>query len=127
MKINTTKKDRIGETLKEIQRGCSARIVYIEDILDAIKETKKHLERLNISKKSWQGCRIEIDTHCKYSTKSRQKRSSGTVVTLERGSNSWFMVACVRFETWQYDGKTQVILSESALESMKKNNRVLSL
>lgn len=127
MKINTTKEDKISETLKEAQKSCSARIVYIEDVLDAIKEAEKHLERFKISKKSWQGCRIEIDTHCKYSTKSGQKRSSGTVVALERGSNSWFMVACVRFEAWQYDGKTQIVLSESALESMKKNNRVLPL
>lgn len=97
MKINTNDKNKIQETINEAEKGCTARTLDYDDLLKAIAEAEKKLTTLEIPKKTWVGCTVEIEPE--KVTNSYRGRAHGTYAAIERFASGWFMVRCSRIQT----------------------------
>ncbi len=114
MKINTSKLDKIKETLAAVETGCSARKFDPDTIKMAIKAGERQLSQMSIPKKSWAECRIVCDPE--KVANGYQGTPEGTSVTLTRGSSSWFVTAIQRMPSGRcsYGGDASAKLELSA-------------
>ena len=94
MKINVTKTKKISETMIKVNGGSRERLVYVGDILGALEKAEKQLKKLNIPKKAWENCIIEIDGGGV--SNSYKYAAYSTKVTIKKFKSGWFMTYASR-------------------------------
>lgn len=93
-KINVQNPVKLQKFLDEVQKGCRARLLDIDDILYATRHAEATLKGLAIPKKIWRGCRVVIEPE--RVANNYDGRAEGTGATIERTATGWYVVALGR-------------------------------
>lgn len=115
------KKKSIQERLNEVQKGCRERTVTEDEIVTAIKSAENKLLSLNIPKKYWVDCIVEI---IQGSVPNKYKYVAyGTYVKVIRRKTTWEVFVISRDKVSSCSGGSfkhnKLSLSKIAIDSMK--------
>lgn len=96
--LNTTPKnwDTLSDTLKEVQKGCTARTIDINDIKRIIKEIEKNLELRRLPKSSWDGIVVYCNPYQEQFANAYKYIPNGTLFNLTYYSNCWRILSIDR-------------------------------
>lgn len=116
------RKDKIQQMIDEAQANAKARLLKVDDIMNAIKDAESKLNELGIAKKYWIGCRVIIDPE---SVPMRYDfKAMGTCAVLERKSSGWDLVnvfrAKCKHEPYGRYMRFRLVLSEVAHNHIPK-------
>lgn len=96
--LNSTPKnwEKLDKTLKEVQKGCTARTIDIDDIKRIIKEIEKNLEIRRLPKSSWDGLTVYCNPYQDQFAKSYKYIPDGTFFNLTYYNNCWRVLSIDR-------------------------------
>lgn len=96
--LNNTQKnwDKLESTLEEVQKGCTVRLLNIDDIKRIIKEIEKNIEYRRLPKSSWDGLVVYCNPYQEQFAKSYKYIPEGTMFNLSYYSGSWRMLSIDR-------------------------------
>lgn len=96
--LNNTQKnwDKLADTLKEVQKGCTARTIDIDDIKRIIKEIEKNLYMRKLPKSSWDGLVIYCNPYQDQFPNAYKYIPEGTIFNLTFYNNCWRILSIDR-------------------------------
>lgn len=110
----------VQQMIDEAQANAKARLLKVDDIMNAIKDAESKLNELGIAKKYWIGCRVIIDPE---SVPMRYDfKAMGTCAVLERKASGWDLISVYRkkCQNKPYGDfrKVRLVLSKTAIENI---------
>ena len=110
------------QMIDEAQANAKARLLKVDDIMNAIKDAESKLNELGIAKKYWIGCRVIIDPE---SVPMRYDfKAMGTCAVLEHKASGWDLVNVFRtkckHEPYGRYMRFRLILSDVAHDNIPK-------
>jgi len=90
LKINLKNEEKVREAIERAEKKCSARLLSISQIESFVKDAEKKLKQLGITKKFWQGIKIQIMPE--RVAMSYTYIPEGTTARLQYFSSGWFLV-----------------------------------
>ena len=122
MIVKEKSKNKVQQMIDEAQKNAKARLLKVDDVMNAIKDAEEKLKELGIAKKYWVGCKIIIDPESvpmRYGFKAM-----GTCAVLERKSSGWDLVnvfrAKCKHEPYGRYMRFRLVLSEVAHNHIPK-------
>lgn len=96
--LNNTPKnwDKLGDTLKEVQKGCTARTISKDDIKSIIEEIEKNLYIRRLPKNSWDGLVVYCNPYQDQFANAYKYTPSGTFFNLTYYNNCWRILSIDR-------------------------------
>lgn len=96
--LNATPKnwDTLSDTLKEVQKRCTARTIDINDIKRIIKEVEKNLELRRLPKNSWDGIVVYCNPYQEQYPNAYKYPPNGTIFNLTYYNNCWRILSVDR-------------------------------
>lgn len=125
IRIDGENEKKIKDLLNEKQKGCTARILYYENLLYFAKKAEMHLNTYFVTKSERIGSKYE---YCEgVRCNSYKYRAAATRVILERGSKAWYLTACHRSQTNTNRGSRDdwFMASPRSIESAHKRIEIL--
>jgi len=122
MKTNLSKRDDIEKTLDVLQSRSQTRTTNYDELQVLVARIEDTLKTLGIPKKLWDGMRFRIDANAQKFPNAYKYEPMSTVVTIQRFSKDWFVVAMARercnerkvqIETAYTDEQKQAILIQA--------------
>ena len=96
--LNSTPKnwDKLDDTLKEVQKGCTARTIDADDIKKIIKEIEKNLYIRRLPKSSWDGLIIYCNPYQEQFPNAYKHAPNGTIFNLTYYNGCWRILSIGR-------------------------------
>ena len=96
--LNDTPKnwEKLEDTLKEVQGGCTVRTINIDDIKRIIKEIEKNLYIKKLPKSSWDGLIIYCNPHKEQFPNAYKHAPNGTIFNLTYYNDCWRILSIDR-------------------------------
>lgn len=96
--LNSTPKnwDKLEDTLKEVQKGCTVRTIDTSDIKRIIKEIEKNLDFRRLPKSSRDGLVVYCNPYQNQFAKSYKYIPNGTFFNLTYYNNCWRILSIDR-------------------------------
>ena len=96
--LNSTQKnwEKLEDTLKEVQRGCTARTIDTNDIKKIIKEIEKNLYMRRLPKSSWDGLIVYCNPYKEQFPNAYKHAPNGTIFNLAYYNDCWRILSIDR-------------------------------
>jgi len=113
---------KVQQMIDEAQANAKARLLKVDDVMNAIKEAEDKLKELRIPKKYWVGCWVIVEPE---SVPMRyQFKAMGTYAVIVRKSSGWKLANVFRDkckqEPWGRRMRAKLILSDVAHANIPK-------
>lgn len=95
IKIEERNKEKINSELNAVQKRCTARTTYYEDVVDVVDDIQKRLDKL-MYRKDQVGISAIADPNAQDFPSAYRGEPESTIIIVKRFPSGWFMTGCHR-------------------------------
>jgi hypothetical protein len=125
MKININNDTGIEKAISEANGNARKRLISQDGIIEAVKKAESKLFSLEIPKKYWAGCTVEMLPEKVSRAYARKGKAEGTYCKIERFSSDWFVIGMDRRSTGSCPNgaysENRLTLGQAAIDAMPKS------